>query len=70
MPKIDIVQRLRYDAARCQTMFSVGIGRNIDAGADEIEKLRLALREVMNAKNDPYEIARNALGLAASTQQS
>jgi len=29
--------------------------------ADEIERLRSALREVMNASNDPYEVARAAL---------
>lgn len=30
--------------------------------ADEIERLRGALRDVMIASNDPYEVARTALG--------
>jgi len=29
--------------------------------ADEIDRLRKALRDVMNAANDPYEVARAAL---------
>jgi hypothetical protein len=41
--------------------FSHGVASNIEAGADEIERLRKALREVMKAENDPYEVARLAL---------
>lgn len=58
---IDIVDRLRFDATRCEVQFSRGVAANISAGADEIERLRKALREVMNASNDPYEVAKNAL---------
>ena len=46
---IDIVERLRFDAARCEVMFSKGIASNIDAGADEIERLirRVAALEMI-----------------------
>jgi hypothetical protein len=58
---IDIVDRMRFDAARCRVTFSHGVASNIEAGADEIERLRKALHEVMKAENDPYEVARTAL---------
>jgi len=32
-----------------------------DAANAEVDRLRSALRDVMNASNDPYEIAKNAL---------
>lgn len=65
---IDIVDRLRFDAARCEAQFSRGVASNIDAGADEIERLRKALRAVMNAENDPYEVARTALAVPPPTR--
>lgn len=37
--KIDIVDRLRFDAARCEATFSKGVARNIEEAADEIERL-------------------------------
>ena len=40
---IDIVDRLRFDAVRCEAQFSKGVASNIDAGADEIERLRKVL---------------------------
>lgn len=40
---LDIVQRLRFDAVRCETTFSKGVAQNIEEGADEIERLRAAL---------------------------
>lgn len=39
----DIVERLRFDAARCELQFSKGVAGNIDEAADEIERLRAAL---------------------------
>jgi hypothetical protein len=63
MKEIDIVHRLDFDANRCRVQFSNGVASNIEAGIKEIERLRQALRDVMDAKNDPYEVARNALGL-------
>lgn len=43
---IDIVQRLRFDAARCEAQFSKGIAGNVTEGADEIERLRAALKDI------------------------
>ena len=43
MVKIDIVERLRFDAVRCEATFSKGVAGNIEEAADEIERLRAAL---------------------------
>lgn len=40
---IDIVNRLRFDATRCEATFSKGVAENITEGVDEIERLREAL---------------------------
>lgn len=40
----DIVNRLRFDAVRCEIQFSKGVAGNISAGADEIQRLREALK--------------------------
>jgi hypothetical protein len=40
---IDIVNRLRFDAIRCEAQFSKGVARNITEAADEIERLRKQL---------------------------
>lgn len=40
---IDIVNRLRFDATRCEMQFSKGVAGNITEGANEIERLRVAL---------------------------
>lgn len=45
---IDIVNRLRFDAIRCEATFSKGVSSNITAGADEIELLRGLLRQTRN----------------------
>ena len=48
----DIVDRLRFDAARCEIGLSKGVATNIDEAADEIERLRAEcgrLREVVIA---------------------
>lgn len=37
---IDIVNRLRFDAIRCEAQFSKGVAGNITEAADEIERLR------------------------------
>lgn len=39
---IDIVERLRFDAARCELQFSRGVAGNIEEAAAEIERLRAA----------------------------
>ena len=43
---IDIVNRLRFDATRCESNFSKGVAGNINAAADEIERLRAALKDI------------------------
>ena len=66
---IDIVDRLRFDATRCEVQFSKGVASNIDAGADEIERLRAALKDIQReamALKPPrhswyYDRAQNAL---------
>ncbi len=57
---IDIVHRLRFDAARCEVQFSKGVAGNIEEGAKEIERLRKALRELADAH---YECRALAGGL-------
>lgn len=42
---MDIVDRLRSDATRCEIQFSKGVATNIDEGADEIERLRQRLTD-------------------------
>jgi hypothetical protein len=37
---IDIVERLQFDAARCEATFSKGVASNIKEAATEIERLR------------------------------
>lgn len=49
---IDIVNRLRFDATRCEVQFSKGVARNIDAAADEIERLRKKLEEIHDITQD------------------
>jgi hypothetical protein len=48
---IDIVNRLRFDATRCELQFSKGVAGNIDAGADEIEVLRQRILDAELALN-------------------
>ncbi len=37
---INIVDRLRFDAVRCEEQFSKGVAGNITEAADEIERLQ------------------------------
>ncbi len=39
----DITERLRFDAARCETQFSKGVATNIEEAIAEIARLRAAL---------------------------
>jgi len=41
---IGIVERLRFDATRCEMQFSKGVAGNITEGANEIERLRAIVR--------------------------
>ena len=42
--KLDIVDRLKFDAARCEVQFSKGVASNITKAIAEIERLRAAAR--------------------------
>jgi hypothetical protein len=42
----DIVERLRFDAVRCEVQFSKGVAGNIEEAAREIERLRTALKDI------------------------
>lgn len=60
---IDVVERLRFDATRCELQFSKGVAGNITEGADEIVRLRAALREIAESiLVDPRQVAMDALG--------
>ena len=52
---IDLVQRLRFDAFRCELQFSKGVTLNIEEAADRIEQLEAALRGLyeFNIKHQP-----------------
>ena len=50
----NIIERLRFDASRCETMFSKGVATNIEEAAAEIERLRAALARF---RNDAYALA-------------
>lgn len=41
---IDIVDRLSFDATRCEAQFSKGVAGNITEAAAEIQRLRKALQ--------------------------
>lgn len=43
---IGIVERLRFDATRCEAQFSKGVAGNITEAAEEIERLRSALKDI------------------------
>lgn len=62
----DIVERLEFDAARCEQQFSKGVAGNITEAVAEIERLQTALRRIrsLDEKNVPkyaQQIARDAL---------
>jgi hypothetical protein len=40
----DIIERLRFDAARCEACYSKGIATNIEEAANKIERLRAAIK--------------------------
>lgn len=43
---MDILERLRFDAMRCEATFSKGVATNIEAAVAEIERLRAALTKI------------------------
>ncbi len=44
---ISLVQRLRFDATRCEAGYSKGVAGNIEEAADRIERLETALKTVL-----------------------
>jgi len=60
---IDLVERLRFDATRCEVQFSKGVASNIEEAAAEIERLRAALELIAGSATDKLQAmqARNAL---------
>jgi hypothetical protein len=53
---IDIVDRLKFDSARCEATFSKGVATNIDEAVSEIVRLRAALESL--TKDPPSSLAR------------
>lgn len=53
----DIVERLRFDSARCEATFSKGVATNIDEATAEIERLRACLVSIgiLNASGGHYD---------------
>ena len=49
---IDIVDRLRFDATRCEVQFSKGVAGNIEAAVREIERLRAVLKQIADTGPD------------------
>jgi hypothetical protein len=67
---IDIVERLRFDATRCEATFSKGVATNIEEGAAEIERLRAILQNVALAIGvDDHEF-RAFIGIEQSEEPS
>ncbi len=52
---ISLVQRLRFDATRCEATFSKGVATNIEEAANEIERLRSALSGLVRVFVNPYD---------------
>jgi len=53
----DIVERLKFDAIRCELQFSKGVAGNITEAAAEIERLRLeneSLRAAGETGTNPF----------------
>lgn len=73
---IDIVDRLKFDAVRCEVQFSKGVAGNITEAAAAIERLRLRLRSILEWHQNwdapfhdegewigDYRLAREELGM-------
>ena len=45
---IDIVDRLKFDAVRCEATFSRGVAANITEASSEIERLRKGIQDYLD----------------------
>lgn len=43
---MDIIERLKFDASRCEAVYSKGIATNIEEAIKEIKRLRTALQHI------------------------
>jgi len=50
---IGIVERLRFDAVRCEVHFSKGVATNIEEAAAEIERLMAAITRIDAINDNP-----------------
>lgn len=50
---IDLVQRLRFDATRCEVTFSKGVASNIEEAAARIETLEKSLKQIAQMRLMP-----------------
>ena len=64
----DIVNRLRFDATRCEATFSKGVAGNITEAADEIERLRRRVKALETFLQGALAIS--AVELAALTSST
>lgn len=51
----DIVERLRFDAVRCEMQFSKGVAGNIEEAVAEIERLHAALGHIGSMPDGAYD---------------
>ena len=52
---ISLVQRLRFDATRCEATFSKGVALNIEEAAGRIEQLEAALADAASGLYNGFE---------------
>lgn len=65
----DIVERLRFDAARCEATFSKGVATNIEEAAAEIERLRAVLERIADRKSWDSSLELKAMARDALASQ-
>lgn len=65
----DIVERLRFDAARCELQFSKGVAGNIEEGIAEIERLRALIEDGCKVF-DHYDLPEHAFHYRRALGQS
>jgi chromosome segregation ATPase len=58
--EMNLVERLRFDAARCEAAFSKGVAENIEEAAAEIERLSVKLQSIENMAHGALLFEKNA----------